>query len=91
MCLKTMSHSPKQILQSIIRQLIANGALRVNLEKYGALEVSEKGYNILQGNEKFMTKTVSKVTSSAPKEGWASSPSTAESNSELFAELFSPN
>ena len=78
---------PKQILQSIIRQLIANGALRVNLEKYGALEVSEKGYNILRGNEKFMSKTVSKVTSSSPKESWASSPSTIQNNSELFAEL----
>lgn len=31
---------PKQVLQSIISQFIADRALKVNLEKYGALEIA---------------------------------------------------
>ena len=34
---------PKQVLQSLIRQLIAGSALRVNLEKFGALEIAISG------------------------------------------------
>ena len=77
----------KQLLQSIIRQLIANGALRVNLQKYGALEISEKGYNILRENEKFLAKVVPKVLSPVAKVSPNSTMSKTQNNPELFAEL----
>ena len=78
---------PKKDLQAIIRQLIANGAIRVNLERYGALEILERGTNIFFGNEKFMAKTVSKVKSSIHKEFRLLVPSTVKENPELFVEL----
>ena len=58
----------KQVLQAIIRQLIATAALNVNLEKYGALEVAESGNNIFLGREKFMAKTVSDALLTASKQ-----------------------
>ncbi|MBP02650.1 MAG: DNA helicase RecQ [Rhodospirillaceae bacterium] len=80
-------NQPKTNLQSIIRQLIATGALKVNLEKYGALEVGEKGYRIFQGTEKFIAKTVSKTISLASKKSQVSPSSIAETNPELFVAL----
>ena len=52
----------KQALQSIIRQMIAIGALRVNLEKYGALEVGPTGRLILSDDKTFRAKALSKTT-----------------------------
>lgn len=51
----------KDNLQLIVRQLIASDALRINIKKYGALEVTTKGHDILLGVEQFMAKTVSNV------------------------------
>ena len=53
------ANKSKNLIQSILRQLIATGALRVNLEKYGALEISTKGQKIRSGLEQFMAKDVS--------------------------------
>ena len=53
------ANKSKNLIQSILRQLIAAGALRVNLEKYGALEISTKGQKIRSGLEQFMAKDVS--------------------------------
>jgi len=47
---------PKDLLQSLIRQLIAQGAIRVNLERYGALQITDKGQAIFSGNEPFMAR-----------------------------------
>ena len=49
------SHS-KQFYQSLIRQLIAAGVLRVNLERYGALQLRPKARNILENKETFEAK-----------------------------------
>ena len=78
---------PKQILQSIIRQLIAGNALRVNLEKFGALEITDRGARILQGNEKFMAKATSKRIPPNPKNSKVSTSWEAQGNPEVFAEL----
>lgn len=51
----------KDYLQLIVRQLIASDALRINIKKYGALEVTTKGHDILLGAQQFMAKTVSSV------------------------------
>ena len=45
-----------QFYQSLIRQLIAAGVLRVNLERYGALQLRSKARNILQNEEIFEAK-----------------------------------
>ena len=47
---------PKPLLQSIIRQLIAQDAIKVNLEKYGALQITEKGRCLANGSEPFMAR-----------------------------------
>lgn len=86
----------KQTLQTMTRQLIGNGALKVNLEKYGALEVAEFGRKIFQGTEKFMAKKVSKVPKASRKSQSSASSSSSSSSSAssgacrhpaLFAEL----
>ena len=78
----------KAVLQSIIRELIAVNALKVNLEKYGALEITDKGSRILRGSETFMAKVLSKViTSTAPTENSPVTPAILENNQKLLVEL----
>ena len=81
------SDQSKTALQSITRQLISNGALKVNLEKFGALEISDSGVRILEGSEKFMAKALSKVISPKVIQGPAGEPSSLRHNPELLAEL----
>ena len=52
------THS-KQFYQSLIRQLIAAGVLRVNLERYGALQLSSNAPKILENEEIFEAKLFS--------------------------------
>ena len=77
----------KQTLQSIIRQLIAADALKVNLEKYGALEITNKGRCILEDKERFTAKVISKVASTALKKNSNSRAGSSENNPQLLAEL----
>ncbi len=51
----------KRALQSALRQLISSSALRVNLQKFGALEVRQRGRHILRGNEPFLAKVLSET------------------------------
>ena len=78
---------PKQILQSIIRQLIAADVLNVNLEKYGALEITNKGREILDGRQRFTAKVVSKIGSKALKKSSTSRAVNSQNNPQLLAEL----
>ena len=50
------SHFSKGLLQTLIRQLIAFGALKVNLEKYGALETTELALEIINDIKPFETR-----------------------------------
>jgi ATP-dependent DNA helicase RecQ len=78
----------KPVLQSIIRELIAVNALKVNLEKYGALEITDKGSRILSGSETFMAKVLSKViTSTASTENSTVTPAILKNNQTLLVEL----
>lgn len=43
----------KPFLQSLIRQLVAASILKINLDKYGALQLTEKAEAMITGNEKF--------------------------------------
>lgn len=78
---------PKQVLQSIIRQLIAANPLKVNLAKYGALEIANKGRDILDSSQSFTAKVVSKVASTAHKQSAPSRAMDSQNNPQLLAEL----
>lgn len=78
---------PKQVLQSIIRQLIAANALKVNLEKYGALEIANKGREILDNSRSFTAKIVAKAASTAHKQSASSTAMESQNNPQLLAEL----
>ena len=78
---------PKQFLQSIIRQLIAANALKVNLEKYGALEIVNKGRDILDNRKIFTAKVISKVASTALKQSSTSRATISQNKPQLLAEL----
>ena len=56
-CFGSGAHLPKGLLQALIRQLIAFGALRVNLEKYGAIEISEPALEMANGKKNFESRT----------------------------------
>ena len=78
----------KQVFQSIIRQLVASNSIRVNLEKYGALEITEKGMQILYDQERFLARAFSHSTSSTADRGAATSkPEVTTKNTQLLAEL----
>ena len=78
---------PKQVLQSIIRQLIAANALKVNLEKYGALEIANNGHEILDSRQSFTAKIVAKAASTAHRQSASSTAIDPQNNPQLLAEL----
>ena len=43
----------KQYWTAFIRQMVAGGVLSINIQKYGCLEMTELGRDILRGNESF--------------------------------------
>jgi ATP-dependent DNA helicase RecQ len=66
-CFGALADDPKPFMQSWMRQLIALGAVRANLARYGALEITEIGAQINAGKTAFMAKTpkASKTSSSS--------------------------
>lgn len=50
------SSQSKPLLQTLIRQMIAFDLLRVNLEKYGAIELKENAQAIINGEKAFMAR-----------------------------------
>lgn len=78
------SDQSKKILQSLIRQMISAGALKVNLEKFGALEIAAKGLQIFEGHTTFMAKALVEPPTSKPK---SAAPVAQSSNPELLAAL----
>ena len=44
---------PKPYWQAFVRQLVAGGALRINIQKYGCLEITKEGAQILRGERSF--------------------------------------
>ncbi len=51
---------PKSLFQSLLRQLIASGFLRVNLAKYGAVQLTQDAEYIQNGQKLFHARIVSK-------------------------------
>ena len=46
----------KPFFQTLLRQLISSGILKVNLESYGAVQLSQKAHEVLEGQEKFFAR-----------------------------------
>ena len=67
--------------------MIAGNALKVNLEKFGALEITDRGCRILHKNEQFMAKAISKVMPTVPTKSLTSIPPKAHDNSGVLVEL----
>ena len=68
----------KSFFQGLIRQLISSGILRVNLERFGAVQLMQKADEIVEGREQFfarahveksLPKTISPNTGQIIKEG----------------------
>jgi ATP-dependent DNA helicase RecQ len=51
----------KPYLQALIRQAVSSGFLRLNIAQYGALQLTEKGKEVLAGQAVFMCKDISKA------------------------------
>ena len=83
----TATDSSKLALQSIIRQLAAQGAVRFNLEKYGALEVTITGQEILRGSRSFLAKKQLQTSISKKHEKSRYSESIAIKHPDLLASL----
>ncbi len=54
------AHS-KEYWQSFIRQVVAGGYLNINVQKYGGLEITARGQRVLNGEESFSFREISKV------------------------------
>lgn len=54
----------KQFFQSLMRQLISLNFLKVKLESFGAIKLTDKAWNILNNNEHFFGKVEEKVNKS---------------------------
>lgn len=58
-CFGTGANYPKYFFQSLVRQLVAAGILKVNLEKYGSIQLTQEAKDILDEKKSFMTKLIS--------------------------------
>ena len=61
----------KEFWQSFLRQMLAYGHLKINFQKYGAIQITNTGVDVLKNKNKFMYKDISiksiKENTKAPK------------------------
>ena len=48
----------KEFWQSFLRQMLAYGHLKINFQKYGAIEITNIGVKVLKNKQKFMYKEI---------------------------------
>ena len=48
----------KEFWQSFLRQMLAYGHLKINFQKYGAIEITNTGIKVLKNEQKFMYKEI---------------------------------
>lgn len=51
----------KEYWQSFIRQAVAGGYLAINIQKYGGLEITERGRAVLKSEEQFLFRDIGKA------------------------------
>ncbi len=89
-CFGALAETPKHEIRALLRQLIAGGAIKVNLERYGALQMTAAGSDIWQGRNAFMAKKPSAPqVKSGARRGKAGAPVAAlgDGDTALFQEL----
>ncbi len=57
----------KPYWMAFVRQLVAGGVLSINIQKYGCLEITPAGREILRGNESFEFREIREETKKAKK------------------------
>jgi len=78
----------KDYWQSFIRQAVAGNYLTINIQKYGALQLSARGRAVLSGDERFsLRKIVEGKPARAAKSRKAPPPDLAEGDVDLLASL----
>lgn len=68
----------KQYWQAFIRQMVAGGSLSINIQKYGCLEISDQGHEILQGTHGFEFREIPADAGPERKKSRKSAKSTAQ-------------
>ena len=78
---------PKEFWQALIRQLLAAGHISVDIQRYGALRISDTGRKILSGDTVFNYKKVNSGSLLASGKSQKSLPKIIGVNEELLAKL----
>lgn len=79
---------PKEYWQAFIRQAVAGNYLTINIQKYGALQVSRKAQDVLSGNGKFELRKIEiQKLGRAPKKTRSDRLQVADADKELLAAL----
>jgi ATP-dependent DNA helicase RecQ len=77
----------KEYWQSFIRQTVAAGYLSINVQKYGGLEMTARGRGVLNGEEPFLFREISKAKPSAAEQKGKVRPQLAEDIAGRLSEL----
>ena len=78
---------PKEFWQALIRQLLAAGHISVDIQRYGALRISDTGRKILSGDTVFNYKNVNSKSLLPSGKSQKSLPKIIGVNEELLAKL----
>jgi len=80
----------KDYWQAFIRQAVAGGYLTINIQKYGALQITRRGRQVAAGEETFALREIDlakPVKARRTKPGKAAAMALGESDQDLFAAL----
>ena len=77
----------KNFYQTLLRQLIARGVLKVNLARYGALELAEGATALGQGQASFMAGNISDKAASSAKASKRPKPEMRDEDAGLVGQL----
>ena len=78
---------PKEFWQALIRQLLAAGHISVDIQRYGALRISDTGRKILSGDTVFNYKNINSESLLPSSKSQKSLPKIIGVNEELLAKL----
>jgi ATP-dependent DNA helicase RecQ len=78
----------KEVWQSFIRQAVAGGCLAINIEKFGGLEITERGRAVLKGEQQFAYREMSKAKAGrAVSRRGKATPVVADDDAQLLSDL----
>ena len=87
-CFGQGEHHPKEYWQAFIRQAVASNYLVINIQKYGALQLSQKSQEVLSGGAKFELRKIDiQKPSRATRKVKGEKPQVADADKGLLAAL----